>query len=339
VCQFKSGLLSKSESGLDNDFVSDPDFDFESLRIPMVLNSLFPVFALVVLGVCLKYYRITDERFLKTADRLVYFIFFPAMLFWKIGGAQTATGIPWRFCGAALAAVAVIYLISAVALKIFRITAFQAGSYSQSCYRFNTYIGMAIILSAQGEPGIRNFGILIGFLIPFINVLAVATLSWYGEGAGSGNSRLGLTLKALVSNPLVLACLAGLVYARFINTFPVFIDNALSLISMVTLPLALLSIGGSLTIKSLAGYMRPAMVAAGIKLVLLPLVGYGLLKLFAVSRFEIQTGMIFFALPTSTALYVLSSQLGSDTRLAAASIVLSTILSFVSLSVVLLIFF
>jgi predicted permease len=53
----------------------------------------------------------------------------------------------------------------------------------------------------------------------------------------------------------------------------------------------------------------------------------------------VQTGMIFFALPTSTALYVLSSQLGSDTRLAAASIVLSTILSFVSLTVVLLVFF
>lgn len=305
----------------------------------MVLNSLFPVFALVVLGVALKYYRITDEAFLKTADRLVYFIFFPAMLFWKIGGAKTAAGIPWSFCGAALAAVAVIYLISAVALKIFRITAFQAGSYSQSCYRFNTYIGMAIILSAQGEPGVRNFGILIGFLIPFINVLAVATLSWYGEDAGSEKSRVGLTLKALVSNPLVLACLAGLVYARFVNTFPVFINNALSLISMVTLPLALLSIGGSLTIKSLAGHMRPSLVAAVIKLVLLPLVGYGFLKLFAVSRFEIQTGMIFFALPTSTALYVLSSQLGSDTRLAAASIVLSTILSFASLTAVLLIFF
>jgi len=60
----------------------------------MVLNSLFPVFALVVLGVCLKYYRITDEAFLKTADRLVYFIFFPAMLFWKIGGAQTTAAFP-----------------------------------------------------------------------------------------------------------------------------------------------------------------------------------------------------------------------------------------------------
>ena len=305
----------------------------------MVLNSLFPVFALVALGVCLKHFKITGDLFLQTADRLVYFIFFPAMLFWKIGGAKTEAGIPWSFCGAALAAVAVTYIVSALALKAFRISAFQAGSFSQSCYRFNTYIGMAIILSALGEPGVRHFGILIGFIIPFINVLAVATLSWYGENTGTRKTRVGLTLKALVSNPLVIACLTGLIYARFINTFPVFIDNTLSLVAMITLPLALLSIGGSLTVASLSGYLRPSLVAAGIKLVLLPLAGFGFLNLFGVNRFEMQTGMIFFALPTSTALYVLSSQLGSDTRLAAASIVLSTILSFISLTSVLLIFF
>jgi predicted permease len=305
----------------------------------MVLNCLFPVFALIVLGVCLKRYGITGDAFLQTADRLVYFIFFPAMLFWKIGGAKTGEGIPWDFCGAALSAVAATYIISAIALKAFRISAYQAGSFSQSCYRFNTYIGMAIILSALGEPGVRYFGILLGFIIPFINVLAVLTLSWYSGTANSPGKRAGMTLKALVSNPLVLACLAGLVYARFINTFPVFIDNTLSLVSMVTLPLALLSIGGSLTVKSLAENIRPALVAAIIKLMILPLIGFGFLNLFSVNDIELQTGMIFFALPASSAIYVLSSQLGSDTELAGASIVLSTILSFVSLSIVLLILF
>jgi predicted permease len=46
--------------------------------------------------------------------------------------------------------------------------------------------------------------------------------------------------------------------------------------------------------------------------------------------------MVFFALPTSTALYVLSSQLNSDTELASAAIALSTLLSIFSLSAALL---
>jgi predicted permease len=60
---------------------------------------------------------------------------------------------------------------------------------------------------------------------------------------------------------------------------------------------------------------------------------------FDVTGIAFKVGMLFFAMPTSTALYVLSSQLNSDTKLASASIALSTVLSFVSLSVVLNLFF
>ena len=48
--------------------------------------------------------------------------------------------------------------------------------------------------------------------------------------------------------------------------------------------------------------------------------------------------MLFFTLPASPATIVLSSQLNSDTEFASAAIVLSTLLSFFSLSVVLLTF-
>jgi hypothetical protein len=56
----------------------------------MVLNSLFPVFVMILFGSLLKRWRLTDEVFLKTADKLAYYIFFPALLFWKIGGASAA---------------------------------------------------------------------------------------------------------------------------------------------------------------------------------------------------------------------------------------------------------
>jgi hypothetical protein len=73
------------------------------------------------------------------------------------------------------------------------------------------------------------------------------------------------------------------------------------------------------------------------KLVILPLTGYLLLNAFNATGISFKVGMIYFALPTSTTLYILSSQLSSDTQLASAAIALSTILSFISLSVALLI--
>lgn len=300
----------------------------------LVLNGLFPVFALIAAGRLLRHYRLTTKEFLNTADRLIYFIFFPAMLFWKIGGADTSDGVPMDLCFAAVAAIVTLYVASTLYIW-FAIARFEAGSFSQSCYRFNTYIGMAVIVNALGSEGVRMFGILVGIVIPLINVLAVSTLIWFSGREVTGRERLRLTLRALVSNPLILACVAGLMYARTINVFPVFVDNTLSLATSVTLPLALLSVGGVLTFDTLRGYLKPAMVAAAFKLVIFPLMGYGFLRLFGVSGTAFRVGMIFFALPTSTAIYVLSSQLQSNTELASAAIVMSTLFSFGSLTVVL----
>lgn len=310
-----------------------------SIVNPMVLDSLFPVFALIVLGVVLKRLSLTTDTFLKTSDRLIYYIFFPLMLFWKIGGAKTAEGIPWAFIAAILIALAMVYLISAAAIPLFQISPYQAGTFSQSCYRFNTYIGMAIILNAMGEPGVRDFGILVGFAIPLINVLAVSTLIWYSETAYAVPQRIRMTFRALAANPLILACLAGIVYARVFDGFPRFIENTFRLGAMVALPMALLSIGGALRFETARGHLRVSCIGALIKLLLFPTIGYFCMRAAGVSTQLIQTGMLFLALPASTSIYVLSGQLNSDTQLASATIVTSTVLSFFSLSIVLVVFF
>ncbi len=302
----------------------------------MVLSSLFPVFALLILGRLLRYFHLTSETFLKASDRLVYFIFFPILLFWKIGGAQTGSILAWDLCFSSLVSIAIVYVVSAAALKIFHVSSFRAGTFSQSCYRFNTYIGMAIIFYALGDEGIMHFGILVGFVIPFINILAVSTLIWYSGREFSQGERLKVMIKELVTNPLILSCVAGLLYLKWVNYFPLFVENTFRLSSAVAMPLALISIGGALTLKSLKGNYKLSLVGAVIKLIILPIIGFFCLKMFHVSDIPFKVGMIFFTLPTSASIYVLSSQLNSDTDLASASVMLSTVLSFISLSVGLL---
>ena len=130
----------------------------------IVLDSIFPVFGLIFLGVALKRMHLTTDAFLSASDRLVYFVFFPLMLFWKIGGAGTVT-IDWSLCAASLGALVFIYGLSWIGIRSFTISDYQAGTFSQSCYRFNTYIGMAIVINAYGAEGARTFGLLIGVLV------------------------------------------------------------------------------------------------------------------------------------------------------------------------------
>lgn len=302
----------------------------------IVLNSLFPIFALLLLGSILKRMGLTDSLFLKTSDRLIYYFFFPIMLFWKIGGASLDQGIDWDFCLACLGALSAMYLLSTLIIRLLPVSNFQAGSFSQGCYRFNTYIGVAVILNSLGAEGVKYFGIMIGFSIPLINLFAVSTCIWFSGQDTGFKRRVVIVSRSLVANPLILGCLAGIVYSRIFGGFPVFVHNALSLISSVALPLALISIGGALSFAGVRGNLAPALLAAFLKLAVLPALGWLFFALLDVTGLPFKVGMIFLALPTSTAIYVLSSQMNSDTNLASAAIVVSTLLSFLSLSVVLL---
>jgi len=302
----------------------------------MVLNSLFPVFALILSGSLLKRYGMTNDVFLQTADKLTYYIFFPLLLFWKIGNSSTALFSNSGLYKAVICAVLIVFGLSTVFIILFKVADFKAGSFSQSCYRFNSYIGVAIVLGALGEEGIQHFGILIGMIIPIINVLCVSILIWFSGEKTLLANRMGQILKGLVSNPLILACISGIVYANLAQGFPPFIDSTLELCSFVALPLAMLSVGAALSLAGIKDHFKLSLVASIFKLLILPAVGYLLLTAFGVAGIAFKVGLIYFTLPTSPALYILSSQLNSDTELASAAIALSTILSFFSLSAALL---
>ena len=302
----------------------------------IVLNALFPIFGLLILGSLLRKFELTSESYLKVSDKLVYFIFFPIMLFYKVGGAPEGAGDQLSFVAVTLMALVCMFVISGLVIKFGPVSAFEAGSFSQSCYRFNTYIGVAVILNSLGEAGIAYFGILIAITIPLVNIFAVATLIWFSGYEGSAGTRGKIFLKALIGNPLIIGSFAGALYARLVGGFPEFIDNTLALMSMVTLPLALISIGGALTFKGITKYLPLSLLGALLKLAIFPSLGFFFYFLFQVDGVAFKTGMIFFCLPASTTIYVLSSQLNSDTELASAAIALSTLLSFFSLSIALI---
>lgn len=304
----------------------------------LVLNSVLPIFVVIALGSFMKRIGLIDERFIKGSDRLVYYVFFPALLFWKIGEPATAQNIDWSLVPAVWIAVFIVFTLSLIYARLAGMPQREVGSFSQACYRFSTYIGMAIILASMGEQGVRQFGVLIGFVIPFINLLAVSSLIWFSGEVYSGGQKYILLLKSTVSNPLILACVAGILYSELGVPLPVFLDNTLGLMSLLALPLALISIGGSLTFKQLSGHFSTSLAAAAIKLVFLPLVGIFLLRVFRVDELAFKVAMLYFALPTSPNNYILSVHFKSDAELATATIVLSTLLSMISLSVALLVF-
>jgi len=304
----------------------------------MILDSVLPVFALIGLGALLRRRGLTDRAFLRTGDRLVYFVFFPALLFWKIGGAPASVAVPWRLWAAGLGAIVVLWVLSLVAVTAFRLTPFRAGAFSQATFRFNTYVAIAVVAGAQGDAGVARLGELLSLAIPLCNVLAVGTFIWFSRERPGRRDRVRLTLGALVRNPLILACVAGMTWARLLPAWPAAVDNTLRLAATLTLPYALISIGGSLTFEGIRTRLAAAAGATALKLVAMPLVGWFLLDRAGLGGPDRLTAMLFFAMPASTAMYVLATELDGDADLSSAVIVLSTLGSIVTLSAVMILF-
>ncbi len=303
-----------------------------------IIDSILPIFAVIALGKFLKRFAFIDEHFIRVSDRLIYFIFFPLLLFWEIGKPTEKVLFDWLFVAGVLFSVFSVFCLSLIAAKLLKMPHREVGSFSQGCYRFNSYIGIAVILTALGENGVKAFGVLIGFIIPFINILAVSSLIGYSEKNGSQEQQWSIILKSVFTNPLIISCVLGIVYSNLGIPFPIFAEKLLGICSMLSLPLALICIGGSLTFSKFRAHFTYSSLAAVCKLLVLPAIGYFVLKQLHVTGTAFQVGMIYFALPTSPQNYILSSQLDSDVDLATSTIVLSTILSIFSLSAILLIF-
>ena len=174
-----------------------------------IVDNVLPVFVLIALGKLLSARGWAPAAFFSASDRLVYYVFFPALLFWKIGAAGSGLVLPAGLIAAVLAAIAAVWLVSLAYARLAGVAPFQAGTFSQVSFRFNSYMGMAVVLSAFGERGMAVFGVIISAAIPFINLLAISTLVWYSQARFSGAQKLRLVCKAILVNPLILACLAA----------------------------------------------------------------------------------------------------------------------------------
>jgi malonate transporter and related proteins len=83
----------------------------------LVLNSILPVFAVLALGSFLKRSALIDEKFVRVSDGLVYYIFLPLLLFWKIGKPTEAVAIDWRLIAGALLSIFTVFMLSLVIVK------------------------------------------------------------------------------------------------------------------------------------------------------------------------------------------------------------------------------
>lgn len=293
-----------------------------------VEQTLGPLFVLILVGAALGWRDYPGSDFWPRAERLIYFLLFPALLVHALATA--------RFVDVPVAAIAITSLGTLLGFalllwtlqKRLRIADSAFTSVFQGALRFNTYVAIGGATALHGAPGTTVAAVVIALLVPTVNILSVLCFILSGT-----LGRLGLWrgLVELLRNPLIVACAIGIGLNVTGIGLPGWSAPVLELIGRAALPLALIAVGVALRPASLLRSGRAFWISTTVRLVLLPAATLGVAWLTGLDPVSRDVVLLFAAASTATSAYILSRQLGGDSELMAAIITGQTLLSMLTL--------
>ncbi len=301
------------------------------------ITIVLPIFLVIALGTLIKHLKLLDDTFLQQTNRLVYVIFLPLLLFYKIGNADFSRSFnPSLVLGSALV-IAAGFAISWIYTGKRQYPAAIRGSFCQGSFRGNlAYIGLAICLNAYGDEGLTKAGILMGFIVPVLNLFAILALLLPHHN--DKTNKISSLLVPTLLNPLIIASFLGIIWSYFQLPIPTIIDHSLKITTGLTLPLALLAIGGGFSFARIKGDLKLAGIASTIKLAVLPLLAIAFLVPLQVTGMDLGIGILIAGTPTATATYIMAQQMDGDAELAGSIVMLATLASAFSYTILLLLF-
>ena len=294
-------------------------------------GALVPVFLLIALGWVLRARGFPGDDFWPAAERLVYFVLFPALLFLTTAAADLSALDLLPLSGALIAAIAATVGLTIALRPWLGVGDAAFTSVLQGGIRCNTYVGLAAGSALFGELGLTLMGIVVFVVVTAVNVVSVVALIHYGRRAGG----LRDVVASVARNPLIVACVLGFCGNAFGIELPAVAQDTLDVLARASLTLGLLCVGAGLELMHLGRARRAALLTSALKLLVLPGATALACRLFGIDPLGAAAAVLFTAAPISASSYVLARQLGGDAAMIAGLITITTIAAVATMPLVL----
>ncbi len=267
-----------------------------------IINTVLPVFGLIVLGYALARANILDGVAGRGITLFVFNIGIPALLFRTVSTMAAQEGAPWALWIAFFGGLALAWVLAAIVSRFVVSLNVSGGAAASMATGFGN-------LALLGTPlALAHFGP--GVAVPLGMILSVhAPILWTAATLHRELSRHSSTFsfadtakslaKMLASNAIILALVAGGLWRLTgLGLHPV-PDKMLSMLSDASVPTALVALGVSLAAYSLRGSWGGMFALIGLKMLAMPLFVF-LLARYAVSLppLWIKVAVLFAAMPT-----------------------------------------
>ena len=295
------------------------------------INTMLPIFGVMFAGFLLRRFSFLSEEFMKYGNRLVFYGALPASLFMSTCSLEFETVFDVAFVffavGATLASVALIWVVTELLVKDKSVV----GTLVQAGYRGNfAILGLPLLANVIGEANMAKAILVLAFVIPVYNVVAVVVLSVRSKNMSKVEPKK--LLLNILKNPLIISIAAGFVFSSLHWRLPVAADGFVGFFADLSTPLALLCLGGSIKLRGMDSKLKYSLVMTGVKVAALPVLVVGAAYLLGFRSYELVILMIMGGVPTAVASYPMAVEMGGDGDIAANSVVLSTFVSVLSLT-------
>ena len=305
----------------------------------IIINSIVPIFLLILLGRILQATHFLADNFFKNVNRLVFWIALPALLISNISSATLELASIGRivilFTGGTLLSLLTAWLLA----LILKMPAPKTGSFIQGSFRGNgAFIALPVIIYSLGSlnPQAETLAtVVLALVLILFNILGVIVLVHYGENGESIRPTASALIGKLATNPLILACITGILLNLLAIKLPTFLFRPLTLLGRTALPLVLMSIGAALEFERLRGTASPSLIASLLKVVITPAFGFMLTTFLGYNHTESMIAIFYLAAPAAGMSYVMADVMGADGPLAGRIVALSTLLSALTIPIIL----
>lgn len=297
-----------------------------------MLNHLFlgisvvvPVFLLMALGFFLRHRKYVSAQGFSELNEIVFGILLPSNVFYSIAKNQVEDILHLELVLFVAVGFILSFVLATVLIpRIIRLDN-QRGVVIQAVVRGNFIImGFPILSNLFGPDIISLCAVILLASMPLYNITSILTLEHYKE-AGERSDSL---LFSIFKNPLIIATLLGIAFI-FIP-LPAPFEKSLEMLAGASGPIALIALGGSLSLTGFKDNRRILRLVALLRLVLFPALFIHAAYLLGFAEREIFVTAMFFCSPTAVTTYAITKKIGGDSALSGQIILYATTLSLFS---------
>lgn len=297
-----------------------------------VLATTFPIYLIIALGFAVVKGGLVGVEDIRALGRVVISVFLPATLFVNIVRVPVTEAIRWDFVLGYLAGSLAVF----AAGTVFALTALHqprpvAALMGLGMSSSNSgFMGFPIVAMVLGDVAVE--ALAMAMLVENVVMIPLAIL--LAEG-GRGHSLWQNTLRPVLSNPILIAVAAAFALSASGLALPDVLERMLKMLSPVGPPVALVAVGGIVAALSFAPMKGPVAAVVLGKLFLHPLAVLVALTLVGDLPQDLMLAGVLFASVPMMSIYALFGQRWGAESLAASALILTTALSFLTVSTVL----